>query len=114
MENRTEFGAIQIHKNAIAEIIIAAIAQMDGVRLIESNVTARFLEMLGEKQYPGIKIEFDDEHNVSIELKVCLRYGFKIPDIAKEIQRVVKIAIEKSVDINLKEININVHSIDRG
>ena len=114
MDNKTEFGSIQVHKNALAEIITAALAEREGVRLIDHTWATRFLEALGERQYPGIKIEFDGQQNVTIEVKICVRYGSKIPEVAKEVQVIIKNAIEKSVDINLKEININVHSIDRG
>ncbi len=114
MENRTELGSIQIHRNALAEIITAAITEISGVRLIENNFFSSVIELFGEKQYPGIQIHFDDQHHVTVHLKVSLRFGLSIPETAKIIQVLVKKAIEKAVDVNLKEVNVNIHSIDRG
>ena len=37
-----------------------------------------------------------------------------IPDIGRHVQDVVRSMVQKTVDIGLKEINVNIQGIERG
>jgi len=56
----------------------------------------------------------DRNNQVTIEVKVNIRYGMNIPDIARFTQDSVRDAIERTVDIDLKDVNVNIQGIERG
>ena len=113
-ENKVDCGSIQIHKKVIGEIAAAALGEIDGVKLPPKDLLNQFLEVLGQKNCPGINVTVDKDDQVTIELKVTIRYGINIPDIARQIQDVVRLAVEKTTDIHLREVNVNVQGIERG
>lgn len=112
-EDQIDLGSVQVHKKVFAEIISSAVDGVDGVCLIQKNLGNKLSEMLGQKDFPGINIRVDDGHDVTLELQIIVRYGMNIPDAARQVQETVKSAIDKTLDINLKDININVQGIER-
>ena len=113
-ENKIDLGSIQIHKKVIGEIAAAALDETDGVHLAPKDLWNQFLGMIGQKNCPGIDVTVDKDEQVTIELKVTIRYGINIPDIARQIQDVVRLAVEKTTDIHLREVNVNVQGTERG
>ena len=113
-ENNVDFGSIQIHKEALADITFAAIGEVEGVSLVANNAQDRLLEFFGKKRYSGIKITIDKDNQITIAVKIRARYGINIPTIARQVQESIRIAAEKIADINLKEIDVNVCGIERG
>ena len=113
-ENNVDFGSIQVHKEAIADIAVAAIREIEGVNLTPKGLKDSFLEFFGKKSYSGIKIAIDKDNQINIELKIFVRYGANIPTIGRQVQEAVRTAVEKIADINIKDININVCGIERG
>jgi len=111
---KVELGVVQIHKEVLAEIIYNVLKEIKGVSLDQGSVWKNVFGAFGKTTYPGIKIKLGDQNEVSLEIKVFILYGLHIPEIAREIQNKVKLALEKMVDINLKDININVQGIERG
>lgn len=112
--NKVDLGSIQIHKKVIGEIAAAALEEIDGAKLPPKNMLHQFLETVGQKRCPGIEVTVDKNDQVTIEMKVFIRYGINIPDIARQIQDVVRLAVEKTTDIHLREVNVNVQGIERG
>ena len=111
---KIDLGSVQVHKKVFAEVIEAALKEVRGVSLIRKNIGNRVVEMFGQKDFPGINVKVDDNHEVTLELKVLVQYGINIPDVARQVQETVKQAIDRTMDISLKDININVQGIERG
>ncbi len=109
-----DLGSVQIHRKVLAEIINSAIESVDGVQLIQHNFSLKVSQFFKRNNFPGILIKEDDKHNVSLELKVFVRYGINIPDAARQIQTSVRAAVKKTVDLNFKDINIHIEGIERG
>jgi len=111
---KIDLGSVQVHKKVFAEIIASALEGVDGVRLIDKSFGNRFVEMFGQRDFPGIEIKADEQHDVYLELKIFVQYGLNIPDAARQVQETVKKAVNKTLDISLKEIHVNVQGIERG
>ena len=109
-----DLGSVQVHKTAIAEIAYSAATSIDGVSFPFQSITSKLYEYLTLKIYPGVKVDIDENHNISIEVKVIVRFRLNIADIAAQIQETIKNSIEQMVDINLKDINVNVVGVERG
>jgi len=113
-EEKIDLGSVQVHKKVFAEIISSAIDEIDGVSLIQKNLGNKVFEMFGQKDFPGVEIAVDENHEVTLELQVIVHYGMNIPDAARQVQATIKSAIDKTLDVNLKDINVNVQGIERG
>ena len=110
-ENKVDLGSIQIHKKVIGEIAAAALDEIDGVHCAPKGPTHQLFEAFGKKATPGIVVTIDKDAQVTIELKVYVRYGINIPDAARQIQDVVRLAVERTTDVHLREVNVNVQGI---
>lgn len=109
-----DMGSVQIHKKAIEEIAYSASTSISGVSFPYQKVSNALFEYLGVKIYPGVEVDIDDNYNISIVVRVVVRYGLNISDVASQIQNTIKNAIEQMVDINLKDINVNIVGVERG
>ncbi len=112
--SQLDLGNLHVHKKAIADIVSAAVIELDGVRLIPNEFKDNLLELVGIKNYSGIIVEVDEENQVTVEVRLCVRYGLNIPDVATQVQDVVRAAVERTADINLKDIHVSIEGIERG
>ena len=108
-----DLGSVQVHKKAIADIASSALREIDGVHLVENDFKTTILDILGIKGYSGIVVTEDESRQVSMELKIVVRYGLNVPEIAREVQDLVRAAVLKSIDIHLKDVIVNVQGIER-
>ena len=113
-DNELDFGAIKIHKKAIAEIVLTAINSIESVSLLQQDFLGTMVELVGGRHYPGIAVVIDKSNQVTIGVKIKIRYGLNIQEVARHVQDVVKSAIEKTVDIDIKDIHVVVYGIERG
>jgi len=112
-DEKIDLGSVQVHKKVFAEIISSAMDEVEGVSLIQKNLGNKLVEIFGKKRFPGIEIKVEEGDEVTLDLQGLVRYGMNIPDAARQVQRMIKAAIDKTLDINLKDINVNVHGIER-
>jgi uncharacterized alkaline shock family protein YloU len=112
--NKIDLGSIKVHKKVLAEIAESAVQDIDGVDLIQQDIPSVIGSFFGQKSSPGITVNVDKNNQVSLEIKVTVRYGLNIPEIARQTQDAVRTAIEKTVDIDLKDVNVNIQGIERG
>jgi uncharacterized alkaline shock family protein YloU len=105
---------VQIHKKALADIALSAMGEIDGVTLVPKDALGRFLEFFGKKSYSGVIVSIDKDNQVSIKVRIYVKYGVNIPDIARQVQENIRSAVEKIADINLKDIHVNIQGIERG
>lgn len=113
-QNNLDLGSVQVHKNAIAEIVYSAVTTIDGVSFPFQKFGNKLYDFLNFRVYPGIKVEIDEGYNISIVVKIVVRFGLNISDVATQVQDTVKAAIEQMVDLNLKDINVNIVGVERG
>ena len=112
-DNTVSFGAVQMHKKVIGDIAAAALKEIPGVSLSRCGIIASFFELFEYSNFPGVTVNLDKDGQVSLRLRIVVEYGLNIPTIAARIQDVVRAAVERAVDIDLKEININIQSVER-
>ena len=112
-DNTVDLGIVQIHKKVIGDIAVASIKEIPGVQLATFGIVGSIAEVFGYKNYPSVSVSIDKEAQVSLEIRVIIDYGINIPLVARQIQDVIQHAVEEAVDINLKEINVNIQAIER-
>jgi uncharacterized alkaline shock family protein YloU len=112
-EEKTEFGAVRIHKEVIKSIASIAVSEIEGVTPIRNDFKVSIFGAMGKKHYPGINVIIDKNNEIRLEVKINVKYGYNIPDVASRVQDNIRLAIEKMSDISLKEININIQGVER-
>jgi uncharacterized alkaline shock family protein YloU len=112
-EAHNELGTIKIHRDSVASIAAIAATEIDGVKCVGKNMKSRMMELLDKKDYSAIKVDFDKNGEVSLEIPLVIKYGFNIPDVASKVQENVRNSLEKMTNVIIKDISINVQAIEK-
>ena len=112
-DNTVDLGVVQIHKKVIGDIAAASIKEIPGVQLATFGIIGSIAEAFGYKNYPSVSVTVDKDSQVSLEIRVIIDYGINIPSVASQIQDVIQHSVEEAVDVNLREINVNIQAVER-
>ena len=78
---------------------------------MQSNLKSQVSDILSAKNLnKGAKVNLGEKEAL-VDIYVTVEYGKKIVDICKEVQRVVKQAIENMTDLSVVEVNVHVSGI---
>lgn len=111
----TELGDIKIHESVLASLARRAAISVDGVsRLAGSSLVDNLAEIVGSRrmQSRAVNITMDEECNVTIELKVILRFGCCIPEVAAAVQKAVISEVEQTTGMNVTAVDVLVQEIE--
>lgn len=113
MDNRhgIELGKVKIHHEAISSIASQVVTKIPGVMNVSGSIVENIVEKLG-KRVPdkGIKTEVLGEE-VKIDVSVIVCYGSKIPEIAWQIQKNVRKAVEEMTGLHVTSVNVNIEGV---
>jgi uncharacterized alkaline shock family protein YloU len=108
---RTDIGSIQIAPEVIAVIAGLATIEIGGVAGMSGGFAGGIAELLGRKNLSkGVKVEVG-QREAAIDVSIIIEYGYKIPEVAAEIQTNVKQAIESMTGLNVVEVNVHIHDV---
>ena len=115
VHSKTDNPTVKIHKNVIASIAAEAAMEIDGVKEIGRRpLTAIGIRgLLGIKNATRVKVEFNKNDEIKIEIPLIVKYGYNIPVLAESAQENIRQAIEKMLDKTPREVNINIQGIER-
>ena len=106
-----EAGNIKIADDVVAVIAGLAASEVKGVASMSGSIVGDISEFVGKKNpMKGVKVEVG-EREAAVDLYVIIEFGLRIPEVALQIQKNVKNAIEKMTGLEVVEININVQGI---
>ncbi len=111
----TELGDIKIHESVLASLARRAAISVEGVsRLAGSSLVDNLAEIVGSRrmQSRAVNISMDENSNVTIELKVILRFGCCIPDVAAAVQKAVISEVERTTGMNVTAVDVLVQEIE--
>ncbi len=101
-----------ITDDAIAVIAGIAASEVPGVAGMSSGFRGGLVEALGRVNLSkGVKV-VTRENATTVDLYVIVRYGYRIPDLAYDIQEHVKIRIEEQAGVSVHDIHIHVQGVD--
>jgi len=105
-------GKVTFANDVIAVIASLATADVKGIAGMIGGAMSGFSEMLGRKNLTkGVKVEVGQEE-VAVDAYVVVYYGYKIQDVAAEIQTSIKNAVETMTGLRVKEVNVFVQGIE--
>jgi len=103
-----EIGAIRITDEVVAIIAGMAAIEVPGVVSMSGGIAGGLSEMLGRKNLSrGVKVELS-EKQATIDLYIIVEYGYRIPEVAWNIQEKVKQAVETMTGLEVLEVNIHI------
>jgi Uncharacterized protein conserved in bacteria len=104
-------GKIQIMDDAVMMIAGMAAMEVPGMADLNTSMADEIVEKLGRKSSgKGVKVKRSEE-GLFLDLYVIMDFGVCIPEVALEVQRSVKSAIEKLTGFSVLEINVTVQGI---
>ena len=108
----TENDEMIVTDEALAVIAGMAAMEVKGVAGRSSGFTGGLAEVLGRaKLDKGVKV-VSREGVTTVDIYVIVRYGFRIPEVAFDIQEHVKSNVENQAGVLVDSVNIHVQGVD--
>ncbi|MBS3787058.1 Asp23/Gls24 family envelope stress response protein [Candidatus Bipolaricaulota bacterium] len=102
-------GTITISKKVVIAIVAGGAAQIEGLGQKKSSVTEDIGRIFGS-QRRGVNIDFDG-NEVSITLKIAVKQGYPVHEIAKKTQKKIKEDVESKTGLRVKSVDIYVQKL---
>ena len=105
-------GKIEVAAQAVATVAGRAVAECYGVvGLAPKHPRVGALELLPQAHATrGVEVRFTNDH-IAIELYVVLEYGLRISEIARNLIKDVKYAVEQTLGLPVVEVSVNVQGL---
>jgi uncharacterized alkaline shock family protein YloU len=106
------WGRIEVFPSAVAAVAGHAALRCYGI----AGMSARglrdgFAELLHRENVDrGVEVS-EVEGGLAIDVYVIIQYGIRITEVAHNLQEAVKFAVERSVDVPVMEVNVNVQGV---
>lgn len=109
---QTQLGIIEISPAAVAALASQAVLTCYGVVGMSSpSLRHGLAEILGRENYRrGVHARLVEDEIV-IDLYVVLEYGTRISEVAQNIMRNVKYAVEHTLGIPVASVNVHVQGL---
>lgn len=107
-----DLGTIQISDNVVSGLVKKAVLSIDGVSRLASSFVDNIAEIVGSKAASRSISIITEDDKVEIVIKINIKFGFKIPEIAAQIQSVVIEDVEAVTGMNVSRVNVIVQEIE--
>ncbi len=106
-----EFGSIRIADEVVATVAGLAAAEVEGVASMSGNWGADFVERLGRKNFgKGIRVEVTGDET-AIDIFITVVFGYAIPEVAANVQKDVKMAVETMTGLTVSTVNVHISAV---
>ena len=107
----SELGNIRIADDVVKTIAAKAAVDVEGVYKLAGGVVDEVSKMLGKKRPTnGVKVEVG-EVECSIEVYLVIKYGYKIPEVAEDVQKAVLEEVSNLTGLKVVEVNVYVQNV---
>ncbi|MGI6118997.1 MAG: Asp23/Gls24 family envelope stress response protein [Desulfosporosinus sp.] len=106
-------GSIRIADEVVEVIAGLAASEVEGVVGMSGGFVGDLAHILGRNKNlsKGVKVEVG-EHEVAVDLYIVVEYGVSIPEVAFNVQKAVKEAIESMTGLKVVEGNVHVQGVN--
>lgn len=105
-------GKITCNRNILLSIITLATKEINGVSGLFDGFLAKTKKIFVKSDSKGVKIKFDVNSCLVIDVYVKVYYGHNVPEIAFRIQENIKNNISSMVDMKTAKVNVHVVGVD--
>lgn len=111
LENRK--GSILVSDAALSNITGAAATSCFGVKgMAYRSMTDGLVHLLRrEAMSKGVKVTYNEDGTVSIELHIVVENGVNIATVCRSIMSEVKYVVTKNTGVEVREVNVCVDSV---
>ncbi len=104
-------GTIQISHAAVSKIIGKAAAATSGIASMSTGLVEGIANKLsGNSLQNGIELKAD-ESKLEISLSIVIRYGVRMHEVCRELQRNVRETVESMTGLTIQTVNVKVQGI---
>lgn len=105
---------MMITDEVLAIMAGVAASEIKSVYKMSGGFAGGLVEVFGRRNLSkGVKVDTRNDKTI-IDLYVIIKYGYRIPEAAWEIQEHVKKTIEELADIEIDAVNIHVQGVSFG
>ena len=108
-------GEVKIHENVISSLARRAALGVEGVsRLAGSLLVDNIAEIVGSRrmQDRSITVTMDESNRVSLEIKLNILLGYRLPKVASEVQQAVISGIESATGMTVTKVNVLIQEVE--
>lgn len=110
-EITNEMGSIRIADEVVSTIAGLAAVEVDGVESMSGGWSTDLVEKLGRKNFgKGIKVEVNDDQTL-IDIYIVVEFGYAIPEVAENVQKEVKMAVETMTGLVVTKVNVHIIAV---
>lgn len=109
------FGEIKIHDGVFTSLARQAALSVEGVsRLAGNHLVDNIAEIVGSKrmQARALSVNVDDENRIQIEIKINIKFGYNIPEVADQVQKEVIKNIEAVTSMTVSAVNVLIQDVE--
>lgn len=105
---------IRISEEVIATIAGIAASEVENLASMSGGLKDGIAGVFGKKSFgKGIKVEAR-ENEVTIDMSIIMQYGCKIHEVSRQIQQMVRTAVEDMTGMSVTSVNISVLGVSVG
>ncbi|WP_139489323.1 Asp23/Gls24 family envelope stress response protein [Brevibacillus dissolubilis] len=109
---KTELGKVQIAPEVLEVIAGMAAAEVEGVAHMSGGIVGDIAERLGRKNVArGVRVEVGSRE-AAVDVSIIVKYGHRIPEVARNIQDSVRNAIETMTGLSVVEVNVHIVDVE--
>ena len=108
-------GDVKIHENVISALARRATLGIEGVsRLAGSLLMDNIAEIVGSRrmQERAIAVSMDESNRVSLEIKINILTGYRLPEVAAAVQKAVISEIEAATGMTVTKVNVLIQEVE--
>ena len=112
LKEEFDMGIVKISDEVVGVIAGLAATEIKGIVGMSANLVGGITQILtGKKNLSkGVKVNVG-ENSAAIDLHVVVEYGYKIPEVGKQVQENVKKTVEAMTGLVVSAINIHVQNV---
>ncbi len=115
IDQKTQYGGIDISMNAIATVAHKAASSCYGVLGLGSRTNSwmdKVQILLKDEDYvKGVYARKSGKKGYEVDVYIVCAYGVKLTEVASEVQKMVKYELEKTFGMKFPKINIYVQDL---
>lgn len=105
-----KLGKIELAPEVLQIIAGLSASQIEGVASLSGGVVGDINQLFGRKNLrQGIKVELGD--NTIIQVSIVVYYGYHVVDVATEVQKKVKEAVEDMTGVSVDQVVVYVEGL---
>lgn len=111
-EESTTLGDIQINFSVVANIVRLAALEVTGVVNVGGGIVDGIADMFPQKKFDrGVRVKADEIGDYIIDIKVILKFGVELAQIAELVQHRIIEQVEKMTSRSVSRVNVIVDGV---